>query len=141
MVGYLNRVARQAVISKLMEGEFLFGPNITMGWDDAKLIGFLEEHAFLSPADLREAVHVGICNCGRRCYQLHIESPKEFSIDYTPSPEALGYACLVGAVNETEAKQIRFPFGGTLEEFLEKATGFLDKVLKKIQDLAKQQEP
>jgi len=139
MVGYLNRVARQAVISKLKEGEFLSGPHITMGWDDAKLIGFLEKHAFLSPADLREAVHVGICNCGRRCYEKHVG--RQIYPDQALSPESLGYACLVGAVSKDEARQIQFDHGETLSEYLKNANGFLDRILMQIQALATQPEP
>ena len=137
----LNRAASVVVINELNYGEFLSGSRVNMRKRDALLIQFLIESGCLSDQSLRDAVHIGICNCGYRCFKTHIANPMLTRPDHTRSPQALGYAYLHGKVSQKEARLIMFDHGESLYEYRNNASGFLESVMEQIAQIATSPEP
>lgn len=122
------------VLSKIQNDLVLSFNRVIMSEKDTLLLKWMIESHYISETKLSAAVHLGLCNLGRKCY-LWCQNGSSFRINYPDhslSPEAFGYAIRQGAITPEEAATIRFDHNETLEGFIAGGDGLLESVMEQL---------
>lgn len=96
-----------------------------------RLVWQLLESEFVMPDELRDAVSEGIVLYGLQLYDQVLDG--RLMPDHVASPEALAYALCSGRIPLKEVNGIKFDHDETLDSFMRRAGGLLDKVMAVLQ--------
>lgn len=96
-----------------------------------RLIEELLDSELIRLEELRNAVSEGIVLYGVQLYDQVRDG--RVMPDHVVSPEALAYALRSGRIPPKDARRIKFDHGESLESFMKRSEGLLQKVMEELQ--------
>jgi hypothetical protein len=127
---FLSRVP-EALLFSVELTLHLHAHQVKLTQKEAEMVAFLVKQGFISRERLSQSIHKGLCRFGK---EMHEEYLRGVYPDHVRSPEAYAYAIREGWVQPAGVKHIRFDHGETLEQFMARADGLLDRVTTQLVD-------
>ncbi len=104
----------------------LFGMRVAVEEGDDLLLRWLIQNGIIKKTEFEQAIHQGLCACGRRCYLWTQNNPALNRPDHSLAPEAIGWALMHKAISYEEGLLMKFDHGETIESYILSAYDLLD---------------
>ncbi len=125
---------REAMLTGLKEGRWLGDEIIAIAETDLLILRLAIEQGYFRSNELEQAIHVGICSAGLRCYQSCIENrgirPK-FPDDHDLRV-AFGYAIRHGIITNKQLEKVVFGPDDSAENHIRESEGLLEWAIATI---------